>query len=321
MLFQRLALILFCIYLAVFPGSTITVALNRVPDWGAWMGGALLLLQGGAALCWLLGSYRWRGALAALLVFLLAWGVEYLGVTTGLPFGRYYYTAALQPQFFGLVPAPITCAWLMVAIGSWQLATTNHRRIERSRSGEWRLGASHTQVTYRESLFGAPWSVARAATLVLLLDLQIETVATRINRYWVWVDNGPYYGVPSANFVAWWLVGLGMAMLVDRLLFGAKIEPSELDQRPTTRDQHTASASRRSSFVEQAGIVRYVGRLLPALLYLMSTLMFTIVNLARGYTLAGLVGAAVLLVAALYALPARLGRLAFLYLERTKHLD
>ena len=57
-----------------------------------------------------------------------------------------------------------------------------------------------------------------AATLVLLLDLQIETVATKINQYWIWLDGGPYYGVPTANFVAWWLTGLAMALVVAMVL-------------------------------------------------------------------------------------------------------
>jgi len=123
--FQRLALILFCIYLAVLPGSTIVVALDRVPGWGAWMGGALLLLQGAAALFWLLGRHGARGGLAALLVFLLAWAVEHAGVTSGMPFGHYHYTGALQPQLFGTIPLAIPCAWLMVAAGAWQIATTD----------------------------------------------------------------------------------------------------------------------------------------------------------------------------------------------------
>jgi hypothetical protein len=44
---------------------------------------------------------------------------------------------------------------------------------------------------------------------------------------------------------------------------------------------------------------------LPTFLYLLSTLMFAIVNLARGYTIAGLVGLVVLLAAGLIALAAR----------------
>ena len=127
-IFQRLALILFCIYLAVLPGSTIVVALDRVPGWGTWMGGALLLLQGAAALCWLLGGMAraagWRRCWCS------CWHGQWsmLGVTTGMPFGRYHYTSALQPQFFGVVPLAIPCAWLMVAAGAWQLATTDDRR-------------------------------------------------------------------------------------------------------------------------------------------------------------------------------------------------
>ncbi len=86
-LFRMLSLVLFAIYLALFPGVTIVVALDRVPAWGGWMGGALLIGQGAIVLGWLLGNYGRRGALAALLVFLLAWGVEHVGVTTGFPFG------------------------------------------------------------------------------------------------------------------------------------------------------------------------------------------------------------------------------------------
>ncbi len=98
---RRISLILFLVYLAVFPGSTIVVALDRVPAWGAWMGGALLLLQGASVLCWLIASYGPPGILAAALVFLPAWGVEHLGVATAFPFGRYSYTGALQPQLPG----------------------------------------------------------------------------------------------------------------------------------------------------------------------------------------------------------------------------
>lgn len=252
--FPTLALAIFAIYVAVLPGSTLTVALGRVPDWGEWMGGALLIGQGAAVLFWLLGQHGRRGAAAALLVLLLAWGVEHIGVTTGFPFGRYSYTQALQPQFFGVVPLAIACAWLMVAVGAWQLATSQVGMLER-----WNVG-----------------TLAGTATLVLLLDLQIETVATKVNLYWVWHDQGAYYGVPASNFVAWWLVGLGMALVVRRAL-----------PRPTLpRPAGWHPPARR--------IVADALRWLPAALYLLSTGMFVAVNLARGYQLAGLVGLATL---------------------------
>jgi bisanhydrobacterioruberin hydratase len=282
-IFQRLALILFCIYLAVFPGSTIVVALDRVPGWGTWMGGGLLLLQGATALCWLLGWHGARGARAALLVFLLAWAVEHVGVLSGVPFGRYHYTDALQPQLFGIVPLAIPCAWLMVATGAWQLATTDlsiplragdRRRILRRGSGR------ATDDRRQQSVVSGRSSVVVAATLVLLLDLQIETVATKINQYWIWLDGGPYYGVPTANFVAWWLTGLAMAVVVARVLGG--LGDWEIGRRG---DRTICLAS-------------HVVRRLPAYLYLLSTLMFAIINLVHGYTVAGLVGVLVLFVVA-----------------------
>jgi putative membrane protein len=117
-----------------------------------------------------------------------------------------------------------------------------------------------------------------AATLVLLLDLQIETVATKINRYWIWQDGGPYYGVPTANFVAWWLIGLAMTVMVATVL-GRRGEREK---------------GRRG-----ARLIAQVVQRLPAYMYLLSTLMFTIVNLARGYIVAGLMGVIVLLIVAL----------------------
>lgn len=257
-LFRYLALVLFIAYLGVLPGSMLVVALDRVPAWGEWMGGALLIGQGAAVLCWLLGAHGWRGALAALLVFGLAWGVEHAGVTTGAPFGHYAYTPVLQPQLLGVVPLAIACAWVMVALGAWQIATYRPART--------RLGAA-----------------ARAATLVLLLDLQIETVATKINPYWVWHDSGAYYGVPLANFVAWWLVGLGMALVLSYVAADCRLQDADCRLRATR--------------------LARVFQVIPAALYCLSTLMFTVVNLARGYELAGLVGAVVLAALGPWAMP------------------
>src|SRR5690606_13300745 len=48
---------------------------------------------------------------SAMVVMLGAWLVEYVGSTTGLPFGAYQYTDTLQPQIGG-VPLLIPLAWL-----------------------------------------------------------------------------------------------------------------------------------------------------------------------------------------------------------------
>jgi putative membrane protein len=270
------------------------------------MGGALLLLQGAIVLCWLLGSYGRRGALAAVLVFLLAWGVEHLGVITGFPFGRYSYTAQLQPQLLDIVPLAIPCAWLMVAVGAWQIADCRLQIADLFLSGyRSQVAGRRSQVTDLQpvtlspchrvivsSCHRVPQQATRkmflAATLVLLLDLQIEPVATAINRYWVWLDGGAYYGVPATNFAAWWAVGLVMAVVV-RWALGWP------DQRPTTNDQRPTDTMLSAQHLMFC-VLRFTFCVIPVALYLLNTLMFAAINLARGYTIAGVVGLVVLAV-------------------------
>jgi putative membrane protein len=256
--FQKLAVGCFLLYCALLPGSTLIVALNQVPVWGSSIGGTLLLLQGFAVICWLVSCYGRRGASAGAAAFLLAWSVEHIGETTGIPFGSYHYTDILQPQLLGIVPIPITCAWIMVAIGAWQLAQrlVKPASTTTTRSQYWPF---RLQIWLRLII---------AATLVVGLDLQIETVATQINPYWVWYDGGPYYGVPTANFVAWWLVGLAMALVLQAMLVGQRPRPLR-DTSPLLSQLFTH---------------------IPALLYVLSSLMFTVVNFARGFPLAGVFG-------------------------------
>ena len=251
---RAVALGCFWLYIVLFPGSTLTLALGQVPAWGAGMGGMLLLIQGLAAAAWLVWAYGRRGLLAGLGTGVLAWACEHIGETSGWPFGRYEYTSVLAPQIAGVVPLPIVCAWLMVALGAWQLAG----RLARH--------------TCHNGKFAHGMVIAGTASLILVLDLQIETIATRVNTYWRWNDQGPYYGVPTANFIAWWLVGLLMASM---LVYA-------LRDLQAPMPNHERLGWRR--------VLVWPLPRIPALLYLLSTLMFAVTTLVYGYTLAGLVG-------------------------------
>lgn len=227
------------------------------------MGAAMLIVQGLSVIFWALGMYGMRGGLAVALAGVLAWAVEHIGETTGWPFGRYQYTEMLQPQILGIVPVPITLAWLMAGFGSWQLA----RLALGDRGGRFGLA----------TLTGI---------LIVVLDLQIETVATFINSYWIWIDTGPYYQVPPQNFAGWWGVGFLMALIVSFLL------------PPGAGVEHGGSQTQATTSSMWSRTLWFVWRHVPALLYILSSLFFTAANLARGYPLAGLVGVIFLAVAA-----------------------
>lgn len=116
------------------------------------------------------------------LVVALGWGVEFIGHTTGFPFGSYDYTPRFQPQLGG-VPLLIPLAWLMMLPPAWALATLI--------TGKWR---------------GAVFVVVSAIALTawdFFLDPQMVTWGA-----WRFDDPGvgTYVGIiPWSNFVGWLL--------------------------------------------------------------------------------------------------------------------
>jgi putative membrane protein len=234
---RRLIAALLCVYLFIYVFAVPMLMLDLVPAWGTWMGGFLLILQGSLLALWLGANAGGRGWLAAALIAVLSWAVEHVGVTTGFPFGRYSYTDVLGWKLGGVVPLPIPFAWLLVvpaAIGAARLLLS---------SSPIRIGLL-------------------APLLALALDLLLEPVAAYIMDYWHWLDQGPYYGVPTANFIAWGLTALVLTLLT-LVLCGMRLRDPEV--LPD----------------------------LPVLLYLLNLLQFTLVDLAYGYLWAALIGGAV----------------------------
>ncbi len=164
-----------------------------------WAGSSMLALQGGIALLWV----AWvRGArvatVFAAVVLPLAFLAEYVGVRTGYPFGAYSYSDTLTPRLLDAVPAPISLAWLMIAVGS--------------------LAAAHSFAPH-----GMFWgTVARSAVLAMLLDAVMEPTAVHIKQYWTWHAGGPYYDIPLSNFVGWLVVAFGINLCAAWVLWGGR---------------------------------------------------------------------------------------------------
>ncbi len=222
-----------------------------------WVSGLLLILAGLAASGWVvINRGLGIGLLFAAVVLAASFGVEYAGVRSGSIFGRYAYTNVLAPLIADTVPLAIPFAWIVVVLGSWAVAsallpgpTAGDPALlplkGRSILGQWPSG--------RPLLLLA----VTAGLLTMLLDLLIEPVAVYLTGFWRWLEGGPYYGVPTVNFVAWAVVGtlLGAAA---GLLIGRPKQP------------------------------RYPW--LPPLLYTMNALQFGLVAGVRGYPITGGLG-------------------------------
>ncbi len=252
------------LYLFIYPGSLVLVALDRVPVWGTWMGGAMLILLGTIMAVWMTANYGRFGALAALSILVLSWMVEHIGSITGFPFGSYTYTDVLQPKLFGVVPLAIPFAWLLVvpaAVG------VTERVIERRGISE--------PTAMRMTLT----KVLTAASFAVLLDVTIEPFAVHINNYWVWSYAGGYYGIPASNFVAWWVTSLLLAWVM--LWFC---------DRASRQRVWTASGT---------DIVRGNAPALlawvPIALYVLNLTMFVVVNLSHGQVAAAAIGSLIMI--------------------------
>jgi putative membrane protein len=256
-----LSIVLFGVYVFLYPGSIILVALDRVPVWATWMGGALLIIQGALMGIWLSINYGRWGVTASALILFLAWLVEHIGATTGVPFGTYTYTDILRPKILGVVPLAIPCAWLLI-VGA-AVGTSEHvlELTGRSPLGDVRVSTT---------------KVLTAASLALLLDVTIEPFAVNINHYWIWSDSGhsTYYGIPTSNFAAWWVTSVILVVVL-------------LNRRRAAALAHLHRPGRTAS--------RSFWPWLPLTLYLTNLTMFVLVNMARGQAMAAVIGALILL--------------------------
>jgi putative membrane protein len=239
--FSRVLLLaLFALFCFAYPFAVIGVAFDVRPPFSLdWAGSALLFVEG--ALLIVAAMLLYGNSLAlfvGLLVIGLSYAVETLGVNTAFPFGAYRYTPVLFPRLPGGVPLAVMFAWVLIVFGAYGWVAQVKRPIG-----------------LRGALFGA--------LLAMLLDLAIEPVAFHVVRYWEWFDPGPlnYYGVPLANFVAWFVVACLLLLLADAA-FSHFPQPKWSLPRP------------RLAFVA------------PRLLFVTSLFMFGLVDLTHGYYLA-----------------------------------
>lgn len=120
-------------------------------------------------------------AVSLIIVGLIGFISEIIGVHTGLPFGNYYYTNNVKPLIFN-VPIVMISAWIVLVAYTLQILLKTKLK--------------------RNSM------IVAGSALMVCIDLLIDPVAIGPMKFWVWIDNGFYYGIPFLNFFGWFLVSL-----------------------------------------------------------------------------------------------------------------
>ncbi|MGQ0600180.1 MAG: carotenoid biosynthesis protein [Anaerolineales bacterium] len=154
-----------------------------------WLATVNVLLQGGAVMAALWNMWpRARVLRLAAIVLPLTWLAEFIGHTTGLPFGEYDYAPLLQPQLFG-VPVLIPIAWVMMLPPAWAVASA---LISPQHRFAFAIVAAFAFTAW--DLFLDPQMVARGL--------------------WSWQQPGEYFGIPFVNFGGWLLTSGLITFLV-----------------------------------------------------------------------------------------------------------
>jgi putative membrane protein len=126
----------------------------------------------------LVWSYESFNSRFALLIYCLGFGIEYLGVHTGVIFGSYQYGDALGFKLAN-IPLLIGVNWVLLIFAA---------------------GSTIQYVPIKSDVLKA----VLAAALLVVLDVFIEPVAIHFD-YWYWASAT----VPLQNYVAWFVFSFG----------------------------------------------------------------------------------------------------------------
>ncbi|USZ69634.1 carotenoid biosynthesis protein [Halorussus salilacus] len=173
----------------VFPavGAVLFVASHRglLPDWLAMhpalvLFGTLVMRTPLVAGLAPLVDRRALAGLAAVTAY--SYAIEFVGVTTGLPYGEFHYQTELGPMVAG-VPVGLPVFFLPLVVNSYLLVLLLFPNLPRTRRVLVSLG------------------------VVLVVDLVLDPAAVALG-FWAYAGGGPYYGVPLSNYAGWVVSGL-----------------------------------------------------------------------------------------------------------------
>lgn len=135
-----------------------------------------------------------RRALAGLgLLTAYSYAVEYVGATTGVPYGEFSYGVDLGPMVLDTVPLGLPVFFFPLALNAYLLCLLL-------------LGARADRAGIR---------LTAVIVVVLLMDLVLDPGAVAIG-FWSYGTGGAYYGVPWTNYAGWILSATVAVVTLDR---------------------------------------------------------------------------------------------------------
>lgn len=121
-----------------------------------------------------------RAAVGLGLLTLYSYAIEYVGTTTGVPYGEFAYGVDLGPMLLGKVPLGLPVFFFPLVVNAYLLCLLL-------------LGGRAEQTVAR---------LVSVIAVVLLMDLVLDPAAVALG-FWMYASGGAYYGVPVSNYAGW----------------------------------------------------------------------------------------------------------------------
>jgi putative membrane protein len=132
-----------------------------------------------------------RAGVALTVLVGYTYGIEYVGATTGIPYGEFEYLISLGPMILETIPVALPVFFFPLAVNSYLLCLLV-------------LGERSRSVFVR---------VPVVAATVVAVDLILDPAAVALG-FWAFAEGG-YYGVPLANYAGWVLSATVATLLID----------------------------------------------------------------------------------------------------------
>ncbi len=180
------------VFFVMYPVGMVFMITDSLPNSYLWTVSVFLAAQFAVTFLYLLALTKWsRAVLVTTMIMVVSIIVEFLGVTTGFPFGPYYYSYFLSPFVVGNVPLAISFAWYALVVNTFLVLRY--------------LSA----VPQRPAVL-----IGNTALAVVSIDIMLEPFASYVNGYWKWTDGS----VPVQNYAAWFGLALLFAIILTFLL-------------------------------------------------------------------------------------------------------
>jgi uncharacterized membrane protein len=132
----------------------------------------------------------WKDAVVfVLIVLVMTFSLENIGVATGVPFGSYHFEVGATLPRIGLIPIVVGPLWFGMGYFSWIVAETL-------------LLEPDDQFRTKFQIVSLPLV---AAFVMTQWDVVMDPPEATISKAWVWHDGGAHFGVPLSNYLGWLL--------------------------------------------------------------------------------------------------------------------